>query len=76
MVTKAEPPSSKRQSKGGLVLARFGLRALRVTASTVAVVALVQEQWVPGFSFGVAWLLLIKAPDIFHFLNDDTKNRA
>lgn len=57
-------------------MVRFGLRALRVTASTVAVVALVQEQWVSGISFGVAWLLLIKAPDIFHFLNDDTTNRA
>ena len=76
MVTKAEPPSSKRQSKGGLVLARFGLRALRVTASTVAVVALVQEQWVPGVSFGVAWLLLLKAPSVFRFLKDDTTSRV
>ena len=75
MVTKAEPPSSRRQSKGGLVFARFGLRALRVTASTVAVVALVQEQWVPGISFGVAWLLLIKAPSVFRFLKDDTTTR-
>ena len=76
MVTKAEPPSSQRQSKGGLVLARFGLRALRVTASTVAVVALVQEQWVPGVSFGVAWLLLLKAPSVFRFLKDDTTSRV
>ena len=75
MVTKAEPPSSRRQSKGGLVFARFGLRALRVTASTVAVVALVQEQWVPGISFGVAWLLLLKAPSVFRFLKDDTATR-
>ena len=75
MVTKAEPPSSRRQSNGGLVFARFGLRALRVTASTVAVVALVQEQWVPGISFGVAWLLLLKAPSVFRFLKDDTTTR-
>lgn len=75
MVTKAEPPSSRRQSKGGLVFARFGLRALRVTASTVAVVALVQEQWVQGISFGVAWLLLLKAPSVFRFLKDDTTTR-
>ena len=75
MVTKAEPPSSRRQSKGGLVFARFGLRALRVTASTVAVVALVQEQWVPGISFGVTWLLLLKAPSVFRFLKDDATTR-
>jgi hypothetical protein len=53
-------------------MARFGLRALRITASTVAVVALLQEQWVPGVSFGVAWLLLLKAPSVFRFLKDDT----
>jgi hypothetical protein len=76
VVTKTEPPSSRRPSKGGLVVARFGLRALRVTASTVAVVALVQEQWVPGISFGVAWLLLLKAPSVFRFLKDDTTTRA
>ena len=76
MVTKTAPPSSRRPSKGGLVIARFGLRALRVTASTVAVVALVQEQWVPGVSFGVAWLLLLKTPSVFRFLKDDTTTRA
>ena len=53
-------------------MARFGLRALRITASTVAVVALIQEQWVPGVSFWVAWLLLLKAPSVFRFLKDDT----
>ena len=72
MVTKTEPQPSRRQPKGGLVMARFGLRALRITASTVAVVALLQEQWVPGVSFGVAWLLLLKAPSVFRFLKDDT----
>jgi hypothetical protein len=76
MVTKAEPPTSRRQSKSGLVLARFGLRALRITASSAAVVALVQEQWVPGVSFGVAWLLLLKAPSVFRFLKDDTTSRV
>ena len=76
MVTKAGPPSWLPQSRGGLGLARFGLRALRVTASTVAVVALIQEQWVPGVSFGVAWLLLLKAPSVFRFLKDDTTTRG
>jgi hypothetical protein len=72
VVTKTEPQPSRRPTKGGLVMARFGLRALRITASTVAVVALLQEQWVPGVSFGVAWLLLLKAPSVFRFLKDDT----
>jgi len=76
VVTQAEPPSSPRQSKAGLVVARFVLRALRVTASTVAVVALAQAQWVPGVSFGVAWLLLLKAPRVFRFLKDDTTTRV
>jgi|APCry1669189034_1035192.scaffolds.fasta_scaffold00200_19 hypothetical protein len=76
MASPSKPPPSSRPSRGGLVLARFGLRALRVTASTVAVVALVQEQWVPGVSFGVAWLLLLKAPSVFRFLKDDTTTRG
>jgi hypothetical protein len=75
MATAPKPPSSRRPFRGGLVMARFGLRAMRVTASTVAVVALLQEQWVPGVSFGVAWLLLLKAPSVFRFLKDDTTTR-
>lgn len=46
-------------------LLRFGFRALRITCSTVAVVALLQEQWVAGGCFGVAWLLLLAAPRLF-----------
>lgn len=46
-------------------LLRFGFRTLRVTCSTVAVVALLQEQWVAGGCFGVAWVLLLAAPRLF-----------
>ena len=37
-------------------------RAVRVTCSTVAVVALLEQRWVAGSCFAVAWLLLLAAP--------------
>lgn len=58
-------------------LVRFGFRALRVTCSTVAVVGLLQEQWVAGGCFAVAWLLLLAAPRVFPQLqppDDPAKN--
>jgi hypothetical protein len=49
-------------------LVRFGVRALRVTASTVAIVALLQQQWIAGISFGAAWLLILGLPKVFPIL--------
>jgi len=49
----------------GLKLLRFGVRALRVTASTVAVVALLRQQWLAGALFSLAWLLIQAAPQVF-----------
>ncbi|MFY8149078.1 MAG: hypothetical protein ACOVNL_07655 [Prochlorococcaceae cyanobacterium] len=45
----------------GLRLAHFAVRALRITASTVALVALVRQQWIPAVCFGVGWLLILRA---------------
>ncbi len=49
----------------GLKLLRFGVRLLRVSASTVAVVALLRQQWIAGALFALAWLLILGAPLVF-----------
>ena len=61
----APDPSTSPSPSRMQALLRFGFRALRVTCSTVAVVALLQEQWVAGGCFGVAWVLLLLAPWLF-----------
>ena len=45
-----------------VMLLRFAYRALRVSASTVAVVALLRQQWLGGAAFSLAWLLILGAP--------------
>lgn len=49
----------------GLKLLRFGVRALRISASTVAVVALLRQQWIAATAMGLAWLLILGAPMVF-----------
>lgn len=56
MSTPAAEPSS------GLKLLRFAVRALRISASTVAVVCLLRQQWLAGGAFSLAWLLILGAP--------------
>jgi hypothetical protein len=46
----------------GLRVLRFAARALRICSSTVAVVALLRQQWLAGTLFGLAWLLIVVAP--------------
>jgi len=46
------------------------VRALRVTASTIAVVALLKQEWVAAAAFVVAWLLIQQAPKVFPVLQD------
>mgnify|MGYP006966035454 CR=1 FL=1 len=58
------PPDRK------LALIRFAVRAVRVTASTIAVVALLRQEWVAAGAFGVAWLLILGAPRLFPRLQD------
>ena len=49
---------------------RFALRAVRVSASTIAVVALLRQEWVAGAAFAVAWLLILGAPRLFPALQE------
>jgi hypothetical protein len=48
-----------------LKLLRFAVRALRISASTVAVVALLRQQWLAGSALALAWLLIAAAPLLF-----------
>ena len=41
-------------------LERFGLRVLRVTASTASIIELLRSDWTGGVSAGVAWLLFVQ----------------
>ena len=40
--------------------ARFGLRALRIGASTVAIIELLRSDWIGGVSASLAWLLFVQ----------------
>ena len=53
-----------------MALIRFALRAVRVTASTIAVVALLRQEWVAAGAFAVVWLLILGAPRLFPLLQD------
>jgi hypothetical protein len=59
-----QPPDRK------LALIRFAVRAVRVSASTIAVVALLRQEWVAAGAFAVAWLLILGAPRLFPLLQD------
>lgn len=48
-----------------LKLLRFAVRALRISVSTVAVVALLRQQWLAGSALTLAWLLIVAAPLAF-----------
>jgi hypothetical protein len=41
-------------------LGRFGLRALRIAASTVSVIELLRSEWAGGITAGVAWLVFVQ----------------
>ena len=41
-------------------LGRFGLRALRIGASTVSIIELLRSDWTGGISAGVAWLVFVQ----------------
>lgn len=38
---------------------RFALRALTITASTVALLDVIKQQWIPAASCTVAWMLIV-----------------
>ena len=41
-------------------LGRFGLRALRIAASTVSLIELLRSEWTAGIAAGVAWLVFVQ----------------
>ncbi len=41
-------------------LGRFGLRALRIAASTVSLIELLRSEWTAGIAGGVAWLVFVQ----------------
>ena len=41
-------------------LARMGVTALRIAASTAALVELLRSHWVTGISCSLAWLLVVQ----------------
>ena len=51
-----EPSGQERLQQ----LGRFGLRALRVAASTVSLIELLRSEWTGGIAAGVAWLVFIQ----------------
>jgi hypothetical protein len=53
-MTPVQPPS--------MTLLRFALQSLRISASTVALVALLRDQWLLGVGSGLAWLFLLILP--------------
>jgi hypothetical protein len=65
-----DPASVPTPSGRKLALIRFAVRAVRVTASTIAVVALLRQEWVAAGAFAVAWLLILGAPRLFPLLQD------
>jgi hypothetical protein len=56
-----------------VALIRFAVRAVRVTASTIAVVALLRQEWVAAAAFAVVWLLILGAPMLLPVLQDPAK---
>lgn len=41
-------------------IGRFGLRALRITASTASLVELLRSDWLGGAASAAAWLLFVQ----------------
>ena len=52
----SEPSTAERLES----LGRFGLRALRIVASTVSIVELLRSDWTAGIGAGVAWLVFLQ----------------
>jgi hypothetical protein len=54
-------------------LLRLAAQAVRVTASTIAVVALLRQQWVAAGAFAIVWLLILAAPRVLTRLQGSEK---
>ena len=60
-----QPTAASRPPSRLIAFGRFAVRAVRVSASTVAVVALLRQQWLTGACFTMAWVLILAAPRVF-----------
>lgn len=56
-------------------LLRLTAEAVRVTASTIAVVALLWQQWVAAGAFAFIWLLILGAPGVLTLLVDSEEQQ-
>ena len=52
----SEPTGQERLQQ----LGRFGLRALRIAASTASLIELLRSEWTGGIAAGVAWLVFVQ----------------
>ena len=59
-----DPAPTTRRPDLKFNLLRLTTQAVRVTASTIAVVALLRQQWVAAGAFALIWLLILGAPKV------------
>jgi hypothetical protein len=68
-----QSPADESNSSRGWTLLRFGVKALQITASTVAVVELLRQHWAAAACFAVAWLLILQAPRVVPELREEVR---
>jgi hypothetical protein len=66
-------PVDESNSSRGWSLLRFGVKALQITACTIAVVELLRQQWVAAFCFTMAWFLILRAPRVVPELRKEVR---
>jgi hypothetical protein len=66
-------PPDEAKSASGWTLLRFGVKALQITASTVAVIELLRHHWAAAACFTVAWLLILQAPRVVPELREEAR---
>jgi type IV secretory pathway TrbD component len=59
--TQPDPAPTIRRPDLKFNLLRLTAQAVRVTASTIAVVVLLRQQWVAAGAFALIWLLILGA---------------
>lgn len=68
--SQPDPAPTIRRPDRKFILLRLAAQAVRVTASTIAVVALLRQQWVAAGAFAIVWLLILGAPRVLSLLQD------
>ncbi len=51
-------PATKEKQNGLFSIGKFGIRGLRIAASTIAIIEILKHDYSVGVSAGVSWLLL------------------